>query len=500
MKNILFLILTSSASLAAIPAVGPDYKLPETTTPSEYRYASPVVEWNPAMPSDGAPRGHWWAAFGDSTLNGLEARALSGNQDLRMAAARVEQAYASAGIASAAYAPQLAVQAAASRSQQSSTVGNPYPDLLSNDYSVPIIATWELDLFGRVRRLNESARADAEASASELESVRLSLSANVAATYFTLRGLDREIAILRDTSALRQRSLDLISAQYRGGVATELDTARAQTELATVNAETHALEARRESAQGALAVLVGDSAITFTVAPAATDIAVPNTPAGIPSGLLERRPDVAAAERELAASSARIGVARAAFFPAISLTGSAGFESGGTEHLFGSDSRIWAFGPSIYLPIFQGGRNRANLDRAKGVFDENVAAYRQRVLQAFDEVQDALSSTHILADQALSQDQAVKAAKQASQLAQKRYDAGYVSYLDVVEADRTELESERSAVQLESQRLNVAVALIKALGGGWQRPLVSVSALSGQPGTPKRLLGDGSPHAQAASI
>jgi multidrug efflux system outer membrane protein len=478
MKNALFLILTASTALASLPAVGPDYTRPETVVPPGYRYAPADVDWKSASPSDGASRGQWWTLFGDSTLDGLEERALAGNQDLKSAAARLEQAFASAGIARSAYAPQVALQAGASRNQQSATVDNPYLKLLSNDYSVPVVATWELDLFGRVRRLNESAKADAEASASALESVRLSLSANVAGTYFTLRGLDREIAILKDTASLRQRSLDLISAQYRGGVATELDTARAETELATVNAETHALEARRESTQGSLAVLVGDSAVTFSIPAAAVEIGVPTIPAGLPSELLERRPDVASAERSLAAANARIGVAKAAFFPAISLTGSAGFESGSTEHLFGSDSRVWAFGPSIYLPLFQGGRNRANLDRAQGAFDEDIAAYRQQVLEAFDEVQESLASTHILAEQAISLDHAVKSARQASQLAQERYDAGYVSYLDVVDANRTELESERSAAQLEAQRLNVAVALIKALGGGWRTPGAQSSAAS----------------------
>jgi outer membrane protein, multidrug efflux system len=483
MKTALILLFTAASAVASIPAVGPDYQAPQTAVPSAYRYSSGTADWKLAAPSDGASRGQWWALFGDSTLNGLEEKGLSGNQDLKAAAARVEQAFGSAGIARSARAPQLAFAGSASRSRVSSTVENPYPNVISTDYSVPLVATWELDLFGRVRRLNEGARAEAQASSSELESVRLSLTSNIASTYFSLRGLDREIAILRETASLRQRSLDLVSAQYRGGVATELDTARAETELATVNAEAHALAARRESLQGALAVLVGDSAVTFSIAPAVQDIAVPAVPPGVPSQLLERRPDVAAAERELAASNARIGVAKAAFFPAISLTGSAGFESGGTERLFGSDSRIWAFGPSVYLPIFQGGRNQANLDRAKGAFDENVAAYRQRVLTAFDEVQDSLASTRILADQALDQDHAVKSAQQASRLAQKRYDAGYVSYLDVVEADRTELENERSAAQLESQRLNVAVALIKALGGGWLGGAKTPSAESG-PGIP----------------
>jgi outer membrane protein, multidrug efflux system len=361
----------------------------------------------------------------------------------------------------------VALAPAASRSRYSGTAANPYVTLVANDFSVPLVATWELDLFGRVRRLNESARADAAASAAAFESVRLSLTANIAATYFSLRGLDHEILILRNTAALRQRSLDLISAQFNHGIATELDTSRAETELAAVDAESSALAARRESLQDALAVMVGDPASAFALAPSTADIALPAVPAGLPSDLLERRPDIAAAERSLAAANARIGVAKAAFFPALSLTGAAGFDSGNTGSLFGTDSRVWAFGPSLYLPLFQGGRNQANLDRSRAAFEQSVAAYRQEVLEAFREVQDSLASTQILAEQAGAQDRAVASARRAAELAQKRYDAGYVSYLDVVEAERTELENERGSAQLASERLNVTVALIKALGGGW---------------------------------
>lgn len=467
MKLTALLLLTAASALAGIPAVGPDYLRPPTAAPSAYRYGDDPVRWKDAAPADAVNRGEWWTVFGDPALDRLERLALSRNQDLQAAAARVEQAVAAAGLARSAYSPQVAVAASASRGRASPTVGNPFPNLVTDDFSVPIVATWELDLFGRVRRLNESARADAQGSEATFESIRLSLTSNLAANYFSLRGADREISILRDTAALRRRSLELISAQFRNGAATELDTSRAETELATVDAEASALAVRRESLQDALAVLVGESAIAFGVPPVAEDLAVPVIPAGLPSGLLERRPDIAAAERALAAANARIGVAKAAFFPALSLTGIAGFESGQTERLFGADSRIWAFGPSLYLPLFQGGRNRANLERSRAVYDESIATYRQQVLVAFQEVQASLAATHLLVDQASAQDRAVTSAKRAADLAQKRYDAGYVSFLDVVDAERTELNNQRGAAQLATERLNVAVALIKALGGGW---------------------------------
>jgi multidrug efflux system outer membrane protein len=338
---------------------------------------------------------------------------------------------------------------------------------VATDISVPVLATWELDLFGRVRRQSESARDDAEASAATFESVRLSLAAAVAEGYFSLRGRDRELEVLRGTIDLRQRELSLVSAQRRGGTATELDTSRAETELAEAQADRAAVAVRRESLQDSLAVLTGQSAISFSVASSLPDTAVPVVPSGLPSRLLERRPDIAAAERSLAASNARIGVAKSAFFPAISLTGSAGYESADSGSLFGADSRIWSFGPSVYLPLFQGGRNRANLDRSRAAYDESIASYRQQVLVAFREVQEALTATRLLAEQSEAQDRAVAQSRRAAQLAETRYDAGYVSYLDVVDAQRTELINERAAAQLAADRLNASVALIKALGGGW---------------------------------
>jgi multidrug efflux system outer membrane protein len=322
-----------------------------------------------------------------------------------------------------------------------------------------------------VRHANASARAEAEASIATFESVRLALTTDVAANTFSLRALDRELALVRDTVALRRKALDLIAARLRIGTAADLDLARAETELATAEAESAALESRRASLQNALAVLIGAPAPSFELAQLGTQSSlVPAIPAGLPASLLERRPDIATAERLLAAANERIGVAKAAFFPAISLTGVAGFASGDIDTLFRADSRLWSIGPSIYLPIFQGGRNRANLERSRATFEEAVAAFRQRVLVAFREVQDALTATRLLAEQTDAQDRAVAAARRAAALAQTRYDAGYVSYLEVIDAQRTAFGVERASAQLSAQRLNASVALIKALGGGWQRP------------------------------
>jgi multidrug efflux system outer membrane protein len=453
---------------AALPSVGPDYARPPVATPATYREAETFGSWKTAAPADTAVRGEWWKLFADPTLDAFEARALSGNQDLRATAARVEQARAAAGLARSNYWPQLAVDPAVTRDRYSSTTDNVLPRSLTTTYSAPLVASWEIDLFGRVRRLNESARADAAASAATFESVRLALTAEVAATYFSLHGLDRELALVRDTTALRRRAVDLIAARLKSGAAGELDVARAETELASAEADAAALTNRRASLQNAFAVLVGVPASDFNVASVSALPALPPTvPAGLPAELLERRPDIAAAERALAAANARIGVAKTAFFPAISLTGSAGFVSGDVDHLFNADSRAWSIGPSLYLPIFQGGRNRANLERSRAAFDESVAVFRQRVLIAFREVEDALTATRLLAEQSAAQDRALVSARRAASLAQTRYDAGYVSYLEVIDAQRTSLATERASAQLAALRLNTGVSLIKALGGGW---------------------------------
>lgn len=464
MKTLSTFLLTATVGFAALPSVGPDYTKPATTAPAAYR----DVAWQTAAPADTLARGEWWKVFNDPALDALEARALTANEDLHAAAARVDQARAAAGIVRSAYWPSVSVGASATREQTSTTTDNTFPAPLSTTYRVPLAATWELDLTGRVRRLSESARADAEASAAAFESVRLALTAEVASSYFTLRSLEREYTLLTDTAGLRRHALELVKARVQNGAAAELDTARAETELATAEAEAAAVANHRSSLQNALAVLVGAAAPDFTIAATSPELATPPAiPAGLPAGLLERRPDVASAERALASANARIGVAKAAFFPSISLTSSAGFASSDIDHLTQSDSRIWSIGPSLYLPIFQGGRNKANLARSRASYEESVAQYRQHVLIAFREVQDALTATRLLADQSAAQDRAVASAKRAAELAQTRFDSGYVAYFEVIDAQRTALAVERASAQLAALRLNTSVALIKALGGGW---------------------------------
>lgn len=471
MKYALYLVASAVSAVAALPTVGPDYTRPAVTAPAAYRDADSPNTWKTAEPADALARGEWWKLFGDSTLNALESRALAGSQDLRASAARVEQARAAAGAVRGAYWPQVAVGGSVTREQTSSTTANVFPAPLTTTYRTPLAAAWELDLFGRVRRQTESARDDAEASAATFESVRLVLTADVAANYFTLRALDREVALLQDTVALRRHALELVDARVQNGAGAELDTARAETEVAAAEAEAAAVANRRATVQDALAVLVGEPAPSFALAATDGQLAVPPAvPAGLPSDLLERRPDVAAAERELAAANARIGVAKAAFFPAISLTGTAGFASGDLDRLTNADSRIWSIGPSLYLPIFQGGRNRANLARSRAAYDEAVAAYRQHVLVALREVQDALTAGKLLAEQSAAQDRALASARRAAALVQTRYDAGYVAYFEVIDAQRTSLATERASVELAALRLNTDVALIKALGGGWENP------------------------------
>ncbi len=461
--KISLILATCSLLLAAtsVAAVGPDYHRPEVAAP---------IAWKTAAATESLPRGDWWKLFNDATLDGLEARALNANQGLSAAAARVEQARAAAGIARSNYFPSVAARGSVDRVRTSETTDNVFPVTETTLYRGALDASWEIDLFGRVRRLSESAQAEVAASAADWENVRLALTAEVAASYFTVRGLDREIALVADGVGLRRKTFELVNSRRANGAATDFDVARAETELASTEAEVAALANRRAAVQNALAVLLGEAAPGFELSTLTAQLSTPPAiPAGLPGELLERRPDIAAAESALAAANARIGVAKAAFFPAISLTGSFGYASGDIDQLFKTDSRLWSVGPSLYLPIFQGGRNRANLARSRAAYEENVALFRQRVLVAFREVQDALTATQLLADQAVAQDRAVTAARRAGSLAQTRYDAGFVNYFEVIDAQRTVLAAERAATQLEAQRLANSVGLIKALGGGWSR-------------------------------
>jgi outer membrane protein, multidrug efflux system len=475
MKAFTFVTLlagVATSSLHAVPSVGPDYQKPETAAPASYRDLTSAI----SATEPNTLQSDWWLVFNDPALNQLETTALAANQDLRAALARVEQARAIAGVARSSYLPSLAVNPSATRENNTRTIDNDLPVQRTTTYRLPLDLSWELDLFGRVRRLNETTRAELAASGATYDAARLSLTAEVASTYFTLRALDHERRVVTATISLRRDALQLVQARYNSGNAGDLDVARAETELATTEADAAALTLRRSSTQNALAVLLGEPAPQFT-APTATVAnsddrisSLPAIPAGLPSELLTRRPDIAAAERTLAAANARIGLAKAAFFPALSLTGNFGYASADIDDLFKNDSKFWSIGPSLYLPLFQGGRNRANLARSRAVYEETLAAYRQRVLVAFREVQDGLTASQLLAQQADAQARAVASARRGSDLSQKRYDAGFVSYLEVVDAQRTALEVERANAQLIGQRWITHVALIKALGGGWKSP------------------------------
>ncbi len=469
-------LATFSANVFA--AVGPDYHRPSAPASSHFQDEE-LGTWKMASPSDAISRGDWWTIFNDSILNDLEREAAQNNQDLKSAIARVTEARALARNAKADFFPSLTFDGSASRSRYSPNTLNPPLNQLGNNFRVPVDLSYELDLWGRVRRTFESANAEAQGRVAAFENTLLLLKADVAQNYFALRTLDTERQILRDTIKLRREALKLVNARYHGGAANELDVSRAETELNSTEAELLSVDRRRAEVEHALAVLVGKPASDFAVKelPLSHDVLPPVIPAGLPSDLLERRPDIAEAERALAAANSRIGVAKAAFFPAIRLTGLAGFESMDVESLFNWQSRAWSIGPSITFPIFQGGRNRANLKRSRAVYEESVSNYRQRVLVAFKEVQDALTGTRLLNEQSKAQERGRVSAHKTADISNARYRAGLVSYLEVVESERTALAADRESARLTGQRLVNSVQLIKALGGGWAdsnlQPLVA---------------------------
>jgi multidrug efflux system outer membrane protein len=468
-----FALAGVSVNLFGGLAVGPDYHRPSTPTATNFADTA-LGTWKEATPADAIARGDWWSIYNDPVLDDLERRAAENNQDLKTAVARVTQARALARDAKADFFPSITGGAAAVRGRASGNTLNPVPNQLGNDFRVPFDLTYELDLWGRVRRSFEGASLDAQARLAAFENTLLVLKADVAQNYFVLRTLDTERAILRNTLGLRRDALELVNARFTGGAASELDVSRAETELNSTEAELIETDRRRAEVEHALALLVGQPASAFVVneLPLEANTLPPVIPAGLPGDLLERRPDIAEAERVLAAANARIGVAKAAFFPVVRLTGIAGFESMDVDTLFDSESRAWAIGPSITLPIFQGGRNRANLKRSQAVFEENVASYRQRILVAFKEVQDALTGARLLSLQADAQQRSFASARKTADISNTRYRAGLVSYLEVVESERTALTAERASARITGQRLVTSVQLIKALGGGWADSVV----------------------------
>jgi NodT family efflux transporter outer membrane factor (OMF) lipoprotein len=453
--------------------VGPDYQPLTNSLPASYK-ATPMGAWKEGRPLDDLPKGTWWEIFGDTNLNALEAQAFQANQELQGTFARLEQSRDTARVARGQLLPQANFDPSFNRERYSPNEQPSFGPLTANTFNTPLDLSYEVDLWGRVRRSFESSRADAQASLADYYNVLLTLQSDVAQNYFALRELDQEIAIVTGTINLRNEQVRFVHSRYEGGIGSELEIAQAETELATTEADAASLAKRRDELENAIAILVGRNPSDFHVAQNTNEWAPesPKIPAGLPGDLLERRPDIAQAERQLASANAKIGVAKAAFFPVVTLTGSAGYASADVSSLFNWESRTWTFGPSVSLPIFAGGRNRANYHRSKAAYNEAVAAYRQQVLVAFGDVENSLGDIQHLAEQASAQDRAVTSARRSADLAAERYRSGIVSYIEVVDANRDALTAERAATQLTGERLTATVQLIKALGGGFDAGLL----------------------------
>jgi len=449
-------------------AVGPNYQRPEVTTIPP-AYAGATDEWKVATPQAHLAKRNWWKVFGDEELNRLIADAVFSNFQLQATAARFEQARAAAGVAGSGLYPHVGGSASAmeQRDSENRPVGGKAGETYSN-FVVPFDLGYVFDLWGRARRRVEAAKAQEEAAAADVEAVKLTVQAEVAADYFTIRMLDSEKVLLTTSVEAYRKALELTRNRRAAGIVSDLDVAQAETVLRTAEAQVTGTVLQRARFEDALAVLTGNNASLFSVEERPLTVEPPVIPPGVPSELLERRPDVAAAERRMAGANANIGVAKAAFFPSIQLVGVAGFQSGDLGTLFDWPSRLWAVGPSLNIPLFDGGKLRSDLRGAQAGYLETVARYRQTVLVAFAEVESNLAAQRLLA---LEDEQAAAAAQAARwqlEVAENRYRVGMTTYLAVAIAQVAALERERSALRLRSERLVATVALVKSLGGGWE--------------------------------
>jgi NodT family efflux transporter outer membrane factor (OMF) lipoprotein len=463
-------VLVAVALVAAAGcSVGPDYVRPAAEAPGAYKEMTGHGEWKPAQPSDGSVRGPWWEVFGDPTLNSLEAEVSISNQNVLVAEAQFRQARALVLAARSQFFPTATIGAGYTRSRPSATLASSIgpPQGASNDFILPLDVSWDIDVWGRIRRNVEGNRANAQASAGDLEASRLLFQSELAQDYYLLRTLDAQRALLDAAIAAFQTSLQLTRNRYAGGIASAADVAQAETQLKTTQAQATDLGVQRAQLEHAIAILIGRPPAAFGIAVAALPTTPPAVPVGVPSELLERRPDVAAAERRVAAANAQIGVAVAAYYPTVTLSATAGFESGSIAKWFMWPSRFFSVGPAITETVFDGGLRSAQTAEARAAYDASVAGYRQTVLGAFQDVEDNLAALRILETEAREQDEAVRAAERSLVLTTNQYRSGIVSYLNVVIAQTAALTSEQTAVGITGRRLNASVLLIKALGGGW---------------------------------
>ncbi len=449
--------------------VGPNYQPP---VPAQFAPAD--WHWKPAEPGDAAPKGDWWNVFHDPVLAGLETNAIARNQNLRAAVARVDQARAAARLTRSQFFPELSLDPSFSRQRTSGNQPIPFnipfqlKPIYLNTYNVPLDLSYEVDLWGRVRRSFQSAGAQAQASVADTQNILLTLTADIAVNYFLLRSLDRQLAAAAADIQLREDSVRILQARYEAGSIPEVDAAQARGDLAAARSDLADLRRQRAETLDALALLCGQAPSSFTLTDFPPAAAPPPVPAGLPSSVLERRPDIAAAERTLAAKSAQIGAARAAWFPVVRLTGQAGYLSGQAGNLFNLDSLAFSFGPGASLPLFTAGRTAAQVRQARAAYEESLANYQQAALTAFKEVEDSLAQITFWTAQAGALADALAAARRVTELTQARYDAGSVAQFEVLAARRAQLQQERQTAELTGRRFAATIRLIKALGGGWQ--------------------------------
>jgi NodT family efflux transporter outer membrane factor (OMF) lipoprotein len=488
-KGIATVFLTCGLFLAGC-TVGPKYNRPPAEVPAAYKEAG---NWKTAQPSELSLRGNWWEIFQDTQLNALEQQVNISNQNIKAAQAQYTQARALVRYNRADYFPIVAVGASASRTRVSNN--NAPLNAISNgktnnDFQLPVELSYEVDAWGRVRKNVESFREQAQASAADLATVNLSVHAQLALFYFQARSLDAQEQLLNSTVQYYEQALQLNVARFQGGVGSEVEVEQAKTQLETTRAQAIDVGVTRAQFEHAVAVLIGKPPASFSLPPLPLQSPPPPIPAGVPSALLERRPDIASAERLMAAANARIGVAKAAYYPLLNLTGVGGFESGAITTLLQGPAGLWSVGASALQTIFDGGRRRAASDQAIAVYDQTVASYRETVLTSFQQVEDNLAALRILEKEAQTQNEAVIAAQKSLDLSIQRYKGGVTSYLEVTVAQSAALSDEATAVNILGRRMVAAVQLIQALGGGWdssnlpQHPECCGKLVSTTSGTP----------------
>ena len=468
------------ASLLAGCTVGPDYKRPDAPVPEAWKEAA--GKWKTAEPKDQLPRGRWWDVFEDPALSALEEQLEVSNQSIAGAEAQVRAAAAISRGARSAYSPTVTTPPSASRSQgaqgRASTTGTASPTV--SFYQLPVDASWEIDLFGRIRRSVESGVASEQAAGAQLEAVRLSMQAQLALLWYALHGADAQQQLLAANVAGYEKALDLTTNRYRQGIVSGVDVAQARTQLESTRAQLTELGISRAQLEHAIAVLLGRPPSAFAIPAAPLPAKPPQIPVGLPSGLLEMRPDVAAAERRMAAANAQIGVATAAYYPTLTLSGAVGYEASSLTDFFSLPNRFWALGPAFLATLFDGGRRKAATAQATANYDATVASYRGTVLGALQDVEDSLVALRLLEVEAAQQAEAVAAARKALAIAKSRYQVGVTTYLEVVTAQIVALSVERTAVDLATRRMTASVNLVRALGGGWKavepRPVAGVEA------------------------